>query len=376
MIGSWQLLCGLLVMMQGLLCAQEQISSTFSVSSVPEWMTQQIAGIDEYQTLDPESLHAMQLKQAQTLLQYQKTEVGTIDAAYGALQQTLAYENKQYKGVDFDRFWSKYVTFVGQIMDIAIKNNRLEYLYQQQIHQHLRQFFHFNPDDYDRDFEPRATRFDDDDSDEGFGESDHHNVQPQSFEVNEQMNMDGDTSSDTMRNFRDFVIVGAQVPSRWQVVTSFAGNLDTVDQQEEIYNITAARIAMLNRISQHIDGHYEIVKKRCIRQIVEPEVHTVSQEVIQPGCCDLQIHNSCFIDCKKNGLKTCINPFCKRSWNSKFYHEIELINPILDSSLVRDVTCLICMQALKQESSLTQSTESDSVDYIKLPYKKRKKVKK
>lgn len=376
MLGSWLLLCSLIIVVQGSLFAQEQISSSSSASSMPAWMAQQIAGVDEHQALDPENLHAMKLKQAQILLQYQKTEVGTLDAAYSALHQTLVYENKNYRGVDFDKFWLRYHSFISLIMDNVIRDSRLEYQDQRQIHKHLGQFFHFNPDDYDRDFEEPVAVDSDDDLDEDFGLHRLRNASPQTFEVNEQINMDGDTSQESMRNIGQFVIVGAEIPSRWQVVTSFAGNVTTADQQEKIYNISQARTVMIRRIRQHIDDHYETVKKRCMRQVIEPETQIVSQEVIQPGCCDLQIHNSCFIDCKKNELKTCINPFCKRSWNSRFYHEVELINPVLESNLVRDIACLICMQALKKESSLTKSTESGSVDDIKLPHKKRRKVKK
>ena len=145
---------------------------------------------------------------------------------------------------------------------------------------------------------------------------------------------------------------------------------------DSLYNINKARLQVVELVRQYIDANKADVSAKCIGLGLQT---TVSQDVWAPGCCHVQMHRSCFKQCKHNKVGYCPNPFCQQvkdgdsyplSWTDEFYEEV-LKNPkIVKSSAINTEDCPICMKSLKTDVS---GVKREALGSLALKSVKRKK---
>lgn len=147
----------------------------------------------------------------------------------------------------------------------------------------------------------------------------------------------------TQRDIKDFKIIG-HMPSN----EGF---------QDSLFNVSKAKEHMFSAVREYIDQNYKEVRKKCIGSGLAT---TTSKDVWAPGCCDLQLHRSCFKQCQHNNVGCCINPFCQKTedgtpyslnWTSSFYAQVLERNKALKFKKVRDIDCPVCMEPLKPEQT-------------------------
>ncbi len=143
----------------------------------------------------------------------------------------------------------------------------------------------------------------------------------------------------TQRDIRKFRVLG-DMPS-------------SAEFQDNLFNIDQAKRIVLTAVREYIDENYAQVRRECIGSGLAT---TTSKDVWRPGCCDVQMHRSCFKQCQHNDVAHCINPFCQigedgrpysLNWTSAFYAEVLEKNKALKSTKIRDMDCPVCMEPLK-----------------------------
>jgi len=81
---------------------------------------------------------------------------------------------------------------------------------------------------------------------------------------------------------------------------------------EPLFDCLKARNTLIVRINKFIDNHEADVRSKCIGDGLQ---ETTSRVVWAPGCCDLQLHKSCFQQCKKNNMRKCVTGLPQQDTN-------------------------------------------------------------
>lgn len=146
--------------------------------------------------------------------------------------------------------------------------------------------------------------------------------------------------------------------------------------RDRIFNISKAQDFVNKRTQKYIDTNYSDVCKNCVNIGLST---MTSLAIVNPGCCDLQLHKSCFIRSQKNGVVHCVNSFCqdvqkgeRTVWTDVLYEEGLTKKPHLKSNDIRDADCPVCMEPLKQASCIKVLVKrSDSKSREGSPAKKK-----
>lgn len=144
------------------------------------------------------------------------------------------------------------------------------------------------------------------------------------------------------RDIENYTIVG-QMPD--------AENFDT------LYHIESAKKRILSAVVNHVRTNHKKVVKQCLTKGL---FTTFSKNDIRNPCCDIQMHKSCFKNCKSNNMTQCPNLFCKKTWDQNFYNDVLAKNNSLPSDQVRNVECIICMEPLQNNIGQVPSSSVQS----------------
>ncbi len=125
---------------------------------------------------------------------------------------------------------------------------------------------------------------------------------------------------------------------------------------EPLYDRLEARDNLKLLIANFINSREAEVRSRCVGVVLQEHA---SRVVWAPGCCDLQIHKNCFVQCKDKGLAKCMNPFCAHpDWNKAFYAQVIKSRRSVRVEDLYDRDCPLCMEPLKKVNVKKNSESS------------------
>jgi hypothetical protein len=277
------------------LISSEQSSSRSSSTESSASSSPVLLASPSLKSLTPKQLQAMRARQAAVVAAEQKkVEIGTVDVLLGQIDQLFIYKDGLYKGIGLRDFFNNYPDVINAFKEDAQYSYALPGVTVDSIHDVL-------------------TRDD------------------QKREITLKKKLTGELTH--------YKILGTM-----PTCSGFKDNL---------FNINQAQEDVLDYVYNYIDSNYSDVRKSCTGLGLP---NTVSQEVWRPGCCDVQIHRSCFKQCQHNMVKSCINPFCKKTeegqycrtaWTPDFYKQALDKAPIVNKKRIRDVQCPVCIEPLK-----------------------------
>ncbi len=127
---------------------------------------------------------------------------------------------------------------------------------------------------------------------------------------------------------------------------------------DNFFYIEQARAHVLIAARSYIDENHGQVYSQCVGLGLPS---TTSNAIWHPGCCDVQLHRSCFKQCQYNQITHCINPFCQKDefnrfyaskWTPEFYAAVLKKEPVLKGKRVRPIDCPVCMEPLQEKIEL------------------------
>ena len=278
----------------------EQSSPSSSSSQSSASSSPVLLATPSLKSLTPKQLQAMRARQvAVVAAEQKKVEIGTVDVLLGQIDQLFIYKDGLYKGIGLRDFFNSYPDVINAFKEDAQYFYALSGVTVDTIHDILT-----------RDGQKR--------------------------EITLKKQLTGELTH--------YKIVGTMPTSS--------------DFKDNLFNINQAQADVLDYVYNYIDINYSDVRKSCTG-LGLPK--TVSQEVWRPGCCDLQMHRSCFKQCQHNMIKSCINPFCKKTedgqycrteWTPDFYKQALLNTPTVNKKRIRDIQCPVCIEPLKPNDGI------------------------
>ena len=278
------------------LSSSPQSSVLSSTSSSPLLLSDR-----SIQSLTPKQLQVIRARQIATVAaEPKKVEIGTFDVLLGQIDQIFIYQDSLYKGVGLRDFSEKYPEIINNFKADAQYSYALLGSTVDKVHAVLEN-------------------------------------NPTKREITLKKGLSGELTH--------YKIIGT-TPS------SFTDDFG-IQQNDALFNINQAQRDVLNHVHEYIDNNHAQVRKNCTG-LGLPNI--ASQEVWGPGCCDVQVHRSCFKQCQHNMVTSCINPFCKKTedgkycrtaWTPDFYKKALAAGPVVTKKRIRDAQCPVCIEPLK-----------------------------
>ncbi len=224
----------------------------------------------------------------------EKIEIGTADVVLGQVYQVFTYQDGLYKGIGLRDFSTTHSDLLDNYTQQAIALSSLSGITVNRIYSVLKE-------------------------------------KPEKREIK----LKNQTTEETTR----YKIVGI-MPS-------------SIEFQDDLFNIDQAKEEVLGMVHEYIDVNHGSVHRVCTGLGLPT---TNSKEVWAPGCCDVQMHRSCFKQSQHNMITNCINPFCQKtegntycraSWTADFYKDVISRQPVVSKIEIRDAACPVCSESLK-----------------------------
>lgn len=266
-----------------------------NASSNPSGPIQTLSSSSVRSPLTAAQLEEVRARQVATITaEPKKVEIGTFDALLSKIHQLFVYQDGLYKGIGLRDFYEKYPHVI------------------ESFQQESQYYYALPHDTFNKIYEKL-------------------NEEPEKREIN----INKLSSGELIR----YKIVGVMPSSE--------------DGGDRLFKIHKVQRDALSYIREYIDNNHAEVHRTCTGLGLAT---TVSKEVWSPGCCDVQMHRSCFKQSQHNMVTHCINPFCQKmptnsycraAWTSNFYRNVISRQPVVGEQHVRDIACPVCTEPLK-----------------------------
>jgi len=252
-----------------------------------------------------------------------RKKVGTVASVFSCIDQLCIYENMSHQKVQFNDFRTHYTGVIEEIRSQQMVESNLPPDLEEAIHKKIKKI------------EKKATRV----------------VAAEEEEIGKEfsLKLKRQKIAALINAARDITVL----EDHYEIIGEMPKNNDFMDQ---LFDLDLVRSQTIDKIKEYINNHKKEVKAICIGSGLHG---TPSTEVWQPCQCDLQMHRSCYKQCKNNNVSSCINSFCQQandgnfyplSWTASFYQESFDRKPKVRSKRIRDEDCPICCLPLKTKS--------------------------
>ena len=131
------------------------------------------------------------------------------------------------------------------------------------------------------------------------------------------------------------------------------GEMPDPEFKDTLFYVDSACKSLQGLTKNYIDMNFSQVRAKCIQPGL---TSAISQEVWKPCICGVQLHRSCFKQCRHNGVTSCVNPYCQKpagglshyssNWTPATYARALEKPPIVPLDQIKEDACPVCLKSL------------------------------